>query len=87
MQVVGLRAPDAEVAEARFRARLSSTTEGGVDGGGGGNERFVRLAMELVHGKDFGVAEEANEVLRCVRRVWVSFQSSNDNGGKRRAVA
>lgn len=68
MHVVGLRAPDRGVAEARFRARLAPPATGAAAGEArdrrSENDRGVRLAMELVHSEDFGVAEEANEVIR-----------------------
>lgn len=77
MHVVGLNAPDGGVTEKRFRACLSSCTtarnrygaRNSTDKGGevareGENERAVKVAMELIEGEDFGVAEEANEVLR-----------------------
>lgn len=67
MQVVGLSAPDRVAAQARFAAKLSETlSNGGGDEKGlrAQRDRGVTLATELLHGGNYGVAEEANEVIR-----------------------
>lgn len=88
LQVVALHAPDANIAERRFRARFvapprtgsgsqkAPAVKGEGEGAQGkvsgeGQERMVTLCMELVHGEGCGVAEEANEVLRCAVFVFV----------------
>lgn len=80
IQVVGLNAPDGSTIEARLLASLSSSSTSGPskaasrrrDASGeqdgsmaeGEKQRAVSLAMEVIGGECFGVAEEANEVLR-----------------------
>lgn len=75
VRVVALHATDSKITERRFRARFSppqrverdggASVEEGEEGGDGAGERAVALCMELVHGEGCGVAEEANEVMRC----------------------
>lgn len=75
MRVVALNAPDSKVAERRFRSRFTSSAaqqqqqQVPQEGESGEGERAVALCMELVHREGCAVAEEANEILRCVCKV------------------